>query len=129
MMRDQSEMTQAEEMVGLDGEHLRIDFLRRTLPPRAKIFERQRRRVVRRRAWPYLRRSLSRRFAFALRSPATPPSSSIATLKAAGLPEAYRAHGATEPALEWQVEHAAGHKLPLLDGADGDDNAAAGGIG
>ncbi|WP_424033237.1 hypothetical protein [Methylocella sp.] len=41
MMRDQSEMMQAEEMVRFGGEHLRIDLFRRAMAPRPETFERQ----------------------------------------------------------------------------------------
>lgn len=42
VVRDQSEMMQAERMIGLGGEHGRINLFGRAVAPSAKIFERQR---------------------------------------------------------------------------------------
>ena len=47
LVRNQSEMMQAEVVLRLDAKHLCIDFFRRALAPGAIIFERQRQQILR----------------------------------------------------------------------------------
>ncbi len=99
MMRDQSEMMQAEAMVRLGGERLRIDLFRRAMASRPETFERQHQGVVDRRDWPYLQRALPRRVAVALQCrhrPSPPRSSRAQDLRRQACPRHIATCGAAE---------------------------------